>query len=198
MVDIFIHANNIKSSFHKVKLHPNIMGAFSYILADELYLPCRQPFGTDFSLSNLVVHQVLEYLPTLPYQDKTLQAKYWNFLDKLTWDRSLTCHTGTYRFTKVHWDALNAAVVDAGRAALPTAHFIYVDDDIYVDIFSVPDFKQCIAASIEAIWILFRSSDLLHHRDPISFDKLTKMMIGPINKALGYVVNTQCMPLPHF
>jgi hypothetical protein len=44
-----IHANDVKSCFRQVKLHPDIMGAFSYIIADMLYLLCGLLFGTDFS-----------------------------------------------------------------------------------------------------------------------------------------------------
>ena len=31
--DIVIHANDIKSCFHQIKHHPDIVGAFSYVLA---------------------------------------------------------------------------------------------------------------------------------------------------------------------
>jgi hypothetical protein len=52
LVDIVIHAIDVKSAFRQVKLHPNIMGDFSYIITDTLFLSCRQAFGTDFSPSN--------------------------------------------------------------------------------------------------------------------------------------------------
>ena len=152
MKDIVIHANDVKLAFHQIKLHPDIMGAFSYIIADKLFLSCGQPFGMDFSPANWeTVRQVLEHLATHLFHDKSLCSKHRQFLAKLKWDRSLTSRKGLYRFTKAHWDALNTAVVDAGGLPLPTQHFIYVDNDIYVDIFSIEDFKQCIPASIEAI-----------------------------------------------
>jgi len=185
-VDIVIHANDVKSTFRQVKLHPDIMGAFSYLISDTLFLSCRHPFGMDFSPFNWeVVRQVLEHLATQLSHDTSLRIKHRHFLDKLTWDRSLSGRTGTYRFTK--------AQVDAGGNALPTPHYVYADDDIYVDIFSVADFEQCIAASIEAIYILLGASDLTRHQDPISFDKLTDMTIGPINKVLGHIVDTRRM-----
>jgi len=36
--DIVIHANDVKSAFRQIKLHPDIRGAFSYIIADKLFL----------------------------------------------------------------------------------------------------------------------------------------------------------------
>jgi len=50
--DIVTHANDVKSAFRQIKLHPNIMGAFSYIIADQLFLSCGQPFGADFCPAN--------------------------------------------------------------------------------------------------------------------------------------------------
>jgi hypothetical protein len=77
----------------------------------------------------------------------------------------------------------------------PTPHFVYADDDIYDDIFLVVNFKQCIAAFIEAIYILLGPSNLSCHQDPISFNKLTDMTISPINKnkVLGHIINTRHM-----
>jgi hypothetical protein len=64
-VDIVIHANDVNSAFCQIKLHPNIIGAFSYIIADKLILSCGQPFGMDFTPVNWeVVLQVLEHLAT--------------------------------------------------------------------------------------------------------------------------------------
>ena len=62
-VDIVIHANDVKLAFHHIKLHPDIMGAFSYIIVDKLFLSCGQPFSMDLSPASwAVVRQVLEHL----------------------------------------------------------------------------------------------------------------------------------------
>jgi hypothetical protein len=200
--DILVHANDVKSAFRQVKLHPDIMGAFSYIIADKLFLSCGQPFGTDFSPANWeVVRQVLEHLATQLYHDVSLRHKHRSFLNKLQWDRSLRSRSGRIRITRVAWDAMNAAVVDSVGNPLPTPHYVYVDDDIYVDLYSVENFEQCIAASIEAIYILLGPSDLSKRQDPISFDKLEEMVIGPINRVLGHIVDTRRMtisPPPEF
>ena len=50
--DMVIHANNIKSCFHQTKHHPNIIGAFSYILANYLFSQISPAFGADFSPTN--------------------------------------------------------------------------------------------------------------------------------------------------
>jgi hypothetical protein len=64
-LDVITHANDGKLAFRQIKLHPNIMGVFSCIIADQLFLSCRQPFGADFCPSNWeTVHQVLEKIAT--------------------------------------------------------------------------------------------------------------------------------------
>ena len=48
-LDIILHANDVKSCFRQLKHHPDVMGAFSYIINDLLFLQCGLTFGSDFS-----------------------------------------------------------------------------------------------------------------------------------------------------
>jgi hypothetical protein len=50
--DIIVHANDIKSCFCQTKHHPDIMGAFSYILAEYPFFQIGLAFGADFSPAN--------------------------------------------------------------------------------------------------------------------------------------------------
>ena len=70
-------------------------------------------------------------------------------------------------------------------ALAQTPHFVYIDDGVYINFFDVLQIKQAVAASIEAIFILLGPSELDHQQDPISFDKLKEMVIGPVNRILG-------------
>jgi hypothetical protein len=90
-------------------------------------------------------------------------------------------------------DALNNAIVDAGEHPLPMPPFVHVNTDTYVNLFSVTDFEQCIAASIETIYILLGPSDLPQRQDPISFDKHEDTIISPVQRILGHTINTHCM-----
>ena len=47
--DIILHANDVKSCFRQLKHHPDTMGAFSYVIADTLFLSCGLTMGADFS-----------------------------------------------------------------------------------------------------------------------------------------------------
>ncbi len=47
--DIVTHANGVKFCFKQMRLNPDIVTAFSIIVADYLYLQSALLFGTDFS-----------------------------------------------------------------------------------------------------------------------------------------------------
>jgi hypothetical protein len=67
---------------------------------------------------------------------------------------------------------------------------VYVDDGIYINFFNVAHIEHTAAASIEAIFILLGPSALDCRKDPISFDKMEEMAIGPIKCILGHVIDT--------
>ncbi len=50
--DIAIHANSVKSCFQQLKHHPNVMGAFSFVIDTIMFLQCGLTFGSDFTLAN--------------------------------------------------------------------------------------------------------------------------------------------------
>ena len=82
--DIVTHANDVKSCFKQMKLHPDIMPAFSIMVADFLYLQSALPFGTDFSPQNWEpVRRLVEVLAEKLFPDTTLRAKHRQYLDRL-------------------------------------------------------------------------------------------------------------------
>jgi hypothetical protein len=180
--DIVLHANDVKSCFRQVKLHPDIMGAFSYIIANQLFLSCGLPFGTDFSPQNWEpLRQILEILAEKLFDDESLLIKHKKYLDQLVFDRSLSSR-GTKRrkrtFTRAVADAINKGVLDENGNMKPTPHGYYVDDGVYAELFRLLRIQRAVAASIEAIFILLGESDLQLRQDPVSFDKVIEMMIS--------------------
>jgi hypothetical protein len=88
--DIVLHANDVKSCFKQLKLHPDIIPAFSIIIADLLYLQSALPFGTDFSPQSWEpVRKLIEVLAERLFSDNSLIAKHRKYLDKLQWEESL-------------------------------------------------------------------------------------------------------------
>jgi hypothetical protein len=90
LLDVAMHANDIKSCFRQMKLHPDIMPAFSIVIANYLFLQTALPFGMDFSPQNWEpVRRLVEVLSQKLYKDQGLRAKHRKYLDLLRWDSAL-------------------------------------------------------------------------------------------------------------
>ena len=190
--DIVIHANDVKSCFRQLKHHPDVMGAFSYILGDFLFLQIGQSFGATFSPANWeVVRRVAEQLAEGLFADKSLRTKHRKYLDRLRFHKK----NGSTRAKFVPAKACNknTGVRDDNGDDVNTPHALFVDDDLYADIFIIERIEQAVAASIEAIFILLGESDLLHMQDPVSFEKMEDLIVAFRNIILGQVIDTRKM-----
>jgi hypothetical protein len=199
---ILVHAFNlrlsypdddVKSCFRQVKHHPDVAGAFSYILADYLFFQIGLAFSADFSPANWEsVRQAQWALAEWLFFDTSLVIKHHTVLDKIKWCHSLGGKKWP-RFTRAFCDALNQGIFDEhGNPAL-TPHGVYIGDDIYLDVANKHQVEQAIAASIEAIFMLLRESSTALHQDPISWDKLHKLLVAPVNRILGLVLDLHQM-----
>lgn len=190
--DIVLHANDVKSCFRQLKHHPDVMGAFSYILGDYLFLQCGQSFGSVFSPANWeIVRRVAEQLAEAYYEDDSLKEKHRKYLDKLQWQSSLgDLHA---RFTRAKQCSINQGVKGPDGVDSNTSHHFFVDDDLYAEVFNIERIETAIAAGIAAIFTLLGESDLQSRQDPISFDKMEEFIISYCNIVLGVIINTRKM-----
>ena len=190
--DIIVHANDVKSCFRQLKLHPDSMGAFSYLIANQLFLSCGLPFGTDFSPQNWEpLRRILERLAEELFYEDSLRDKHRKYLDQVEYDQALG-HS-TQGFSQAVPDRFNRGVLDAQGEPVPTPHAYYVDDGVYVEVFDTERVERALAASIEAIFILLGDSDLAHRQDAVSFDKMIEMLISHFNRVLGHMINTRTL-----
>jgi hypothetical protein len=185
-MDIILHANDVKSCFKQMKLQPDVMPAFSIVVAIFMYLQSALPFGMDFSPQNWEpVRRVAEILSEKLFQDKTLRTKHRKYLDKLQWDK----HLGSQKkgFVKAKACSKRKGVLDAEGNPVSTPQNMFDDDSIYAEIYehNRARVEQTVAAGIEAIFILLGRSDLIKRQDPISFEKMEEMMVSYFNKVLG-------------
>ena len=191
-LDIVLHVNDVKSCFRQLKHHPDVMGAFSHILGEFLFLQCGLTFGSDFSPASWeVIRRVAEQLAEAFFDDKSLRKKHWKHLDQLRWDRTLgRSQSG---FVPANACGLNKGVLDNDGNPVNTPHAFFVDDDLYSDVFDIERIAQAIAASIKAIFVLLGESDLLSRQDPISFDKMVDTIVSHRNIILGQHIDTRKM-----
>jgi len=192
--DIALHANDVKSCFKQMKLHPDIMPAFSVIVAQFLFLQPALPFGTDFSPQNWEpVRRIIEILARKLFSDDTLRHKHRKYLDQLRWDRTLNGKDATYTVAKACQQ--RRGVLNNKGEPVPTPQRMFVDDGVLADIYNDDKVRieKAIAAGIEAIFILLGRSDLSKRQDPVSFDKMVEMMVSHLNKVLGQIIDTRRM-----
>ena len=72
---------------------------------------------------------------------------------------------------------------------------MFADDDIYAEVHNVERIKQSCAAGIESIMIILGESDLEKRQDPISWEKLSEMVIHLKNKGLGNYIDTRMITI---
>ena len=83
-----MHANDVKSCFHQLKHHPDVMGAFSYVVLDIHFLSCGLTMGADFSPQTWEVpRQMAEQIAENLFSNKSLVAKHRERLDELIWSK---------------------------------------------------------------------------------------------------------------
>jgi hypothetical protein len=97
------------------------------------------------------------------------------------------------RLTRAFRNTLNQGIFDSHGNPAPMPHSVYVNYDIYLDVADKHRFEQAIAASIEAIFMLLGDSNMALRQDPISWDKLHKLLVAPVNQILGLVLNLRQM-----
>ena len=193
--DIILHANDVKSCFRQLKHHPDVMGAFSYIIAGVLYLSCGLTMGSDFSPGVWeICRRLAEQLATSLFDEESLVIKHRAHLDQLQWSKKLG-RGKPEEFIPAHACQVYKGVLNSDGVPVNTPHHFFVDDDIYAEVFDKGRIERCIAAGIESLFIILGDSNLAVRQDPIAWDKLYEMVIHYINKVLGFFIDTRKMTI---
>ena len=191
--DIILHANDVKSCFRQMKHHPDVMGAFSYIISDILFLSCGLTMGSDFSPQTWEVpRRMAEQIAQKLFSDKSLVTKHRERLDQLQWSKKLG-KVKSSDLVPAHTNDTHKGVLDDEGNPINTPHHLFVDDDVYAEVYDIGRIEQAIAAGIEALFLLLGESDIKRRQDPIAWDKLKEMIIHSRNKILGLIINTRRM-----
>ena len=110
------------------------MGAFSFIIDKILYLQCGLTFGSDFSPASWeVLRRIIEQLAKALFDDKFLVLKHKKYLDQIQWQCSLD--SPKVSFTLATPCALNTGVLNGTGQPTNTPHDMFVDDDVYVEVY---------------------------------------------------------------
>ena len=117
--NIVTHANDVKSCFKQMKLHPDIIPAFSIMVADFLFIQSALPFGADFSAQNWEpVRRLVKILAEKLFGDKSFRAKHNNYLDRPQWNKALG--NKEMKFVRAKSCSKRQGVLDANGEPVPT------------------------------------------------------------------------------
>eukprot|EP00984_Skeletonema_dohrnii_P026854 scaffold16255_cov75-Skeletonema_dohrnii-CCMP3373.AAC.2 len=167
--DIVYHCNDVKSCFRQIDHHPDVVGAFSFVVFQHVWIQIGCTFGSDFSPANWEgIRRTIEQLARGLFDDASLRTKHRKYLDQLQWDVSLDSPNAKH-FVPAVADSQNSGVSDENGCPVSTPHDMFVDDLVYAEVYLRERVEQAIAASIEAMFITLGESDLLRRQDPISW-----------------------------
>ncbi len=88
--NIAIYANDVKSCLRQLKHHPDIMGAFFFVIDTIMFLQCSLTFRMDFIPADWEPIQLIaDQQATAPFNNNRLQDKHKHHFNKLQWNNSL-------------------------------------------------------------------------------------------------------------
>ncbi|KAL7528826.1 hypothetical protein ACHAWF_002722 [Thalassiosira exigua] len=169
-----------------LKHHPDVLGAFCYIIVGTLYAPTGLTFGSDFSPSTWEPpRRIIEQLAMNLFADKSLVVKHRKYLDQFQWGKKLR-NAKPDEIVPALPGAMHKGVLDESGNDVNTPHNMFVDDGIMMDVYKKKRLEQAIAAGIEALEL---------RQDYVSWDKLFEMMIYYRSILLGFLIDTRRMTI---
>ena len=138
--ELYLFDDDVKDAFRHSKYHPDVAGAFSFVISKYLLVSLGQAFGSLVSPQNWEpLARARTHLAASLSKRRDLLSKYQVLISQVTFspppDPSL-------RFTPAVKDSQNHGISDVDS----TAYNMFVDDSLYVHI--EPVIRHSMAASI--------------------------------------------------
>ena len=196
-LDIYLWDDDIAGAFRLIKYNPEIAAAFAAIVQKILWVPTGQVFGSNTSPQNFEAvantrEVVAEFFSSRKYN--YLIDKHKLILDKVQFEQSKSIEK--INFVQAVRDIKNQGVLDSTSEPVNTPHFTFVDDNHMADIGI--RIKQAMAASIEAIFIVFGKDAVdSSRRSALSLEKYFHAKCSYVKVQLGNLVDTRRMIVTH-
>ena len=167
--EILLFDDDASGAFRHVKYHPDIAGAYAFIINGILYLPLGTVFGSNVSSHNWEVFAIsrarlAEWLQHQPHISDIVE-KHKALLDLIQFPKDVFCSS---TFIAATPDVINNGVTTAsGRRA--TLNAMYVDDNLMADTWHYH--RPALAVSVEALFIILGQPEERLRKSPLSMDK---------------------------
>ena len=185
--ELYLFDDDIKGTFRYSKYHPDVAGAFSFVISKYLLVSLEQTCGS------LVIPQYSEplarprtHLAASLSKRRDLLSKYQTPISQVTFSPP---PEPSLRFTPAVKDSQNHGISDANSIA----YNMFVDDSLYVHIEQV--IRHSMAASIEALYMVLGYPDITTRQDALSLDKFLQSVYSYQRDQLGVLINTRSMTI---
>ena len=189
--EIYVWDDDVSGAYRVPKYHPNVAGAFAYAILNFLFLPTGGTFGSNTSPQEYEPFaRARAFLAEHLSRDESLVLKHLNILSLVEFDEETDPTSVSY--VQATADALHQGVYNStlGRD-VNTPHNPFVDDTLMADIRR--HMLTCMAASIEALFIILGRLSENERRSPLSMDKFAEFHCSWRKQQLGLLLDTRKM-----
>jgi hypothetical protein len=175
---IFLAMADVKACFRFPRMHPDVVGAFSFIADIFFCLATSMVFGSTTSASSWEpFRRTIEVMTGVYYADRELARKlvqrHAYYLDTITWGE-----VSTQMPTRAFPCDINKGIFSALRA------FMYVDDALMAAQ-GIEEMKMLLACCIEAIFVVMGRPDVKLRQCHLAMDKWAELVIKDEQTMLG-------------
>ena len=187
--DILLAYIDISSCFRFPRIHPDLVGAFGFLIGSLWFAANAMVFGSVASASSWEPFRVAIAAMATAYFCRTeLVQKHKDLLSKISWETKPT--------EKVHFVQAKACtkcrgVLNDDGTRVPSPHNIYVDDNLMADIRSY--MPQVLASAAEAVFDIMGWPVLKLRQSALAMDKWVQLHVSHACILLGLYFNTREM-----
>ena len=186
-IDILLFDDDVKGAFRHSKYHPDVASAFSFIVANHLFIPMGGTFGSITSPANFEpIARARTHLAEHLSDRTDLLEKYKDIIDRVSFSDEPDKDTN---FVQAVADNINKGVDNPNK----TKYNMFVDDSLFAQTRS--KMKHAMAASVEALYMILGYPDVKMRQNPLSLDKYFESTCSYKRMQLGIDVNTRKMSL---
>lgn len=187
---ILLALADIKACFRFPRIHPDLTGAFGFLINSLYCLAVAMVFGSNTSSSSWEpFRRAIEGLTKKIANRPDLVVKHKTYIDMIKWD--LPKHNAP-KPVLARKCKLNPGVLDSSGANINHPTRIWVDDALIAAV-ELTAMKMALAAVIEAIFVVLGQPDLTLRQCPLAMDKWKKLVVGEKQIALGLILKTREM-----
>ena len=188
--EILLFDDDDSGALSHIKMYPDIVGEYAFIIGHTLYVPIGSVFGSNVSPHNWEVialsrTKLSEWLQTQP-NIREIEEKHKDLPDLIKFPDDV--FSPREEFTQAAPDSKNKGVKEDG-VRLPTQNVIFVDDTLMVDTWE--HLRSSLAASVEALFTLLGFPEDHIMKSPLSINKYYEILWSYSRKQLGYLINSR-------